>query len=63
MMQAVRLLGRTEGMFACSEGAAPLAAFHHLRRQGWLDAEEVVVLLNTGSRLKHTHLWAVGPEH
>jgi threonine synthase len=63
MMQAIRLLGRTEGMFTCLEGAAPLAAFHHLRRQGWIGDDEVVLLFNTGSGLKYTHLWETGPEH
>jgi threonine synthase len=60
MMQAIQLLGHTEGMFACPEGAAPLAAFHHLRRQGWIGEDEVVVLFNTGSGLKYTHLWETG---
>jgi threonine synthase len=60
MMQAVQLLGQTEGMFACPEGAAPLAAFHHLRRQGWIGDDDVVVLFNTGSGLKYTHLWEAG---
>jgi threonine synthase len=57
MMHAIQLLGRTEGMFTCPEGAAPLAAFHHLRRQGWIGDGEVVVLFNTGSGLKYAHLW------
>ncbi len=57
MMTAARLLGRTQGIFACPEGAATLAAFQHLRQEGWIGDDEVVVLLNTGSGLKYTHLW------
>ena len=57
MMAAARLLGRTQGMFACPEGAAPLAALSHLCEQGWIGNGESVVLFNTGSGLKYTHLW------
>jgi threonine synthase len=58
MMEAVRLLGRTQGLFACPEGGATLAAFHRLRRQGWIEEGECVVLFNTGSGLKYSHLFA-----
>jgi threonine synthase len=57
MLDAANLIGRTQGMFVCPEGAAPLAAFLHLRRQGWIGDDETVVLLNTGSGLKYTRLW------
>jgi threonine synthase len=57
MMDALQFLGRTQGMFTCPEGAAPLAAFQHLRQQGWIGDDETVVLFNTGSGLKYTHLW------
>ena len=57
IMEAVRLLGRTQGLFVCPEGGAPLAAFHHLRRQGWIEEGENVVLFNTGSGLKYSHLF------
>lgn len=57
MMDAARLMGRTQGMFTCPEGAAPLSAFRHLRAQGWIGDDESVILFNTGSGLKYTHLW------
>jgi threonine synthase len=57
MMEAARLIGRTQGIFVCPEGGAPLAAFLRLRRRGWIDDGETVVLFNTGSGLKYTHLW------
>ncbi|HFD40291.1 MAG TPA: threonine synthase, partial [Anaerolineae bacterium] len=58
MMDAVRQMGRTEGLFACPEGGAPLAAFLRLRREGWIGDEESVVLFNTGTGLKYVHLSA-----
>jgi threonine synthase len=57
MMDSARLIGRTQGIFACPEGAATLAAFQRLRAQGWIGDEERVVLFNTGSGLKYAHLW------
>jgi len=58
MMEAARLMGRTEGVFACPEGAATLAAFQLLQNEGWIGDQERVVLFNTGSGLKYAHLWA-----
>jgi threonine synthase len=60
IMEAAELLGRTQGLFACPEGAATVAAFERLRDEGWIGAEETVVLFNTGTGLKYTHLWAAG---
>jgi threonine synthase len=57
MMEDAALMGSTQGMFTCPEGAAPLSAFRHLRAQGWIEDHETVVLFNTGSGLKYTHLW------
>jgi threonine synthase len=57
MMEAARLIGRTQGIFVCPEGGATLAAFLRLRRRGWIGDEETVVLFNTGSGLKYAHLW------
>ena len=53
---AIHELARTEGLFACPEGAATLAAFKHLAASGWLRPEERVVLFNTGSGLKYADL-------
>jgi threonine synthase len=57
LMEAAELIGRTQGMFTCPEAAAPLAAFHHLRRQDWIGDDETVVLFSTGNGLKYVHLW------
>jgi threonine synthase len=58
MLRAASLIGRTEGVFACPEGAATLVAFKQLRSQGWIGDDETVVLFNTGSGLKYSHLWS-----
>jgi threonine synthase len=60
IMEAAQVLGRTQGLFACPEGAATVAAFERLRDEGWIGDEETVVLFNTGTGLKYTHLWVVG---
>lgn len=46
-------LGRTEGVFAAPEGAAMVAALPILIARGWLDPDECIVLLNTGTGLKY----------
>ncbi|MGD9316123.1 MAG: threonine synthase [Anaerolineae bacterium] len=57
LIEAANLIGRTQGIFACPEGGATLAAFQRLRSQGWIGDDETVVLFNTGSGLKYAHLW------
>lgn len=42
-----------EGLFVAPEGAATLAALRELNRQKWIQPEESVLLLNTGSGLKY----------
>ena len=46
-------LAAQEGIFACPEGAATLAAASRLLKQGWIKPDERVVLLNTGMGLKY----------
>jgi threonine synthase len=46
---------RLDGVLVCPEGAAALAAVRALRADGRLDADEQVVVLNTGSGLKYQH--------
>ncbi len=40
---------RLEGLFLCPEGAATVTAARALRQQGWIGADDEVVLLNTGA--------------
>jgi threonine synthase len=54
MDEAVRLIGRTTGVFAAPEGGATAAAIGPLLERGLLHAGEEVVLFNTGSGLKYT---------
>jgi threonine synthase len=51
------LLGRTQGMWPAPEGGATVAAFLRLRKEGWIKDGEKVVLFNTGSGHKYSHLW------
>lgn len=50
-------IGNTQGIFACPEGGATLAAFKQLRETDWIKDDETVVLFNTGSGHKYYHLW------
>jgi len=58
MLEAANTIGRTQGIFACPEGGAALAAFVELRSSGWIENGERVVLFNTGSGHKYAHLWS-----
>jgi len=57
MLDSPNLIGRTQGIFASPEGGATLAAFLQLRKNGWIKENEEVVLFNTGSGHKYSHLW------
>ncbi len=59
IMRAVDLMAREEGLFACPEGAATLAALEQLLEDGKVDGDERVVLFNTGTGLKYTDLFEV----
>ena len=52
-LAAVPEIATAEGVFACPEGAATLAALHKLLQSGEVGASERIVLLNTGSGLKY----------
>lgn len=53
ILEAQRQIGRLEGIFAAPEGAATLSALKELLKEGWVGAEERIVLFNTGSGLKY----------
>lgn len=57
MIDCANQIGNSEGLFVSPEGGATLAAFHHLRKSGWIKDNERVVLFNTGSGHKYAHLW------
>ncbi len=53
LLQGVRDIASTEGIFACPEGGAVLAACKHLLQKGILRPSETIVLFNTGTSLKY----------
>lgn len=55
LLASQRQVGRLEGTWVCPEGAACFAAVGRLRASGWLNSEQEVVVLNTGSGLKYPH--------
>jgi threonine synthase len=58
MIHYAKIMGKHTGIFPAPEGAATLAAQIHLLEQGWIKPSETVVLFNTGTGLKYSHLWA-----
>jgi threonine synthase len=58
MLEYASIMAATTGVFPAPEGAACLAAQVHLLKSGWIAPDETVVLFNTGTGLKYTHLWA-----
>ncbi|MFB7272070.1 threonine synthase [Streptomyces sp. NPDC056244] len=50
----------SDGVLMCPEGAATLAAVRRLRADGWLDGDEEVLVLNTGSAVKYADSLSVG---
>lgn len=52
-LRAQRTLALREGIFCCPEGAAAIAATQQLVEEGWIQPEEEVVILNTGTGLKY----------
>lgn len=57
LLAGVRTLASSEGIFACPEGGATVAAFRMLKAAGWIRSKERAVLFNTGTGLKYLHVW------
>jgi threonine synthase len=57
MLQAGRELASLEGIFAAPEGAATVIGARKLAASGWINAEETVVLFNTGTGYKYAEAW------
>jgi threonine synthase len=60
--ETMGLIAADEGVLACPEGAAGVAAAYRLRQRGWLDEHEQVVVFNTGSGLKYGEVLPGEPE-
>ena len=56
MLSAMGEMASAEGVFPCPEGAATLVGLKRLLQDGFLDPEESIVLLNTGSGYKYLEL-------
>lgn len=57
MLAYTEMMGAKTGIFPAPEGGACLAAQARLCEEGWITADETVVLFNTGTGLKYAHLW------
>jgi threonine synthase len=53
MIEGIKTVGRTQGLFISPEGGATYAAFLELLDSGWIAKDEKVVLFNTGSGHKY----------
>jgi threonine synthase len=53
IVTGVRDLARTEGIFACPEGGACIAALQKLKASGHVSREDSVVVFNTGTGFKY----------
>jgi threonine synthase len=53
ILEAQKKLAYKEGIFAAPEGAATLAGLEKLVADGWIHADEKIVLFNTGTGLKY----------
>lgn len=58
IMDSVKEMASTEGIFPAPEGAAALAAYKQLLQSGFLAAADKVVLFNTGSGYKYLDVFA-----
>ena len=52
VVDGIRLLARTEGIFAETAGGVVVATLRHLLKEGQLDPQAETVILNTGEGLK-----------
>jgi threonine synthase len=57
ILDATYQLGKTTGIWPAPEGGATLAALLRLKKDGWVRDGESVVLFNTGSGAKYSHIW------
>lgn len=53
LLNATKLIARTEGLLVAPEGGAIFAGLLQLREQGWLSSADSILMLNTGSGYKY----------
>ncbi|HEV2287625.1 MAG TPA: threonine synthase [Candidatus Acidoferrales bacterium] len=57
ILATTKELAAKEGIFAAPEGGATVVAARKLAGNGWIEANETVVLFNTGCGYKYTEAW------
>ncbi|MBD3180364.1 MAG: threonine synthase [Candidatus Latescibacteria bacterium] len=57
LMNAAGRIAAMEGLFVSPEAAATLLAFEKLLDDGWIERDQTVLLMITGSGMKYLHLW------
>ena len=57
-MQATARLAESEGLFIAPEGGACIAALKKLRKSGFLNKSERILIYNTGSGYKYIDVWS-----
>jgi threonine synthase len=60
LMAGTRDMSRALGNFVCPEAGAVWAAALRLADEGWIQPREWIVLYNTGTGLKYSHLFPPG---
>ena len=58
MIATATEVGAAEGLFVAPEGAACCAARKRLKRSGWIQPDEKIVVFNTGAGLKYLECFA-----
>ena len=58
ILAGVRTLARLEGIFACPEGGAVIAALPKLLERGVVKGEDTMILFNTGTAMKYLDVLA-----
>ena len=53
ILSSVTELAKLDGVFACPEGASLYAAIRKLKNEGFVHADDKIVLLNTGAGIKY----------
>ncbi len=56
ILEAMRLVARTEGLFMCPEGAACVAAVSSMISDGLLNPSDEIMIINTGTGLKYSEV-------
>jgi threonine synthase len=59
LVAAQMRMSSLEGVFACPEGGATLAALQKLLVEGWISPQDRIVLFNTGTGLKYPDVFPV----